>query len=152
MTTYAFTAKAALFDRLTARTAVGQPLEGLQVAYAYPGGTIELECIYGGGVRFEQRDAVAETPGVLVAEETLVAVYVRVVSRPASSVAETDERAAEIGAQIGAMLRAEPTLAGGGAVLGIARGQGDYHQTDDETMTILTYQVRVLTHLTYGGV
>lgn len=151
MTTSAYTAKTALFDRLTARTAVGQPLEGLQVAYAWPGSTVDLECMYGGAVRFEQRDAVAEAPGVLVVEDVLVTVYIRVVARPPVPVEETDARAAEIGAQLGAMLRAEPHLAGGDAVVGIARGTGDYHQTDDETMSILSYQIRVSTHLSYGG-
>lgn len=151
MTTYAYTAKAALFDRLQARTATGQPLQGLQVAYAFPGNNVELECVYGGGVRFEQRDAVAEAPGVLVVEESLVSVYIRVSTRPPTPVEDTDTRAAAIGAQVGAMLRAEPALAGGNAVLGIARGSGDYHQTDDETVSILTYQIRVSTNLSYGG-
>lgn len=151
MTTLAYTAKAALFDRLIARTLPAQPLEGLQVSYAYPGSNIDLECIYGGGVRFEQRDAVAEAPGVLIAEETLVTLYIRVVSRPPGPVEDTDTRAAEIGAQVGVLLRTEPHLAGGNAVVGLARGQGDYHQTDDETMTILTYQVRIQNHLSYGG-
>lgn len=150
MTTYAYTAKAAIIDRLQARTAIGQPLEGLQVTYAYPGGDIDLECVYGGGIRFEQRDAVAEAPGVLVAEEVSVTLYIRVVSRPPGPVEDTDTRAAEIGTQIATLLRTEPHLAGGNAVIGIARGQGDYQQTDDETMSVLAYQIRVNTHLSYG--
>lgn len=150
MTTYAYTAKAALIDRLQARTGPAEALEGLQVEYAYPGNNIELECIYGGGIRFEQRDAVAESPGVLVAEEVTVSLYIRVVSRPPCPVQDTDTRAAEIGAQLATLLRTEPQLAGGNAVIGIARGQGDYHQTDDETMSILAYQIRVNTHLSYG--
>jgi hypothetical protein len=150
MTTYAYTAKAALFDRLQARTAPAQPLEGLQVEYAYPGSNVEAECVYGGGVRFEQRDSVAEQPGVLVTEEVLVAVYIRVVARPPGPVEDTDIRAAEIGDAVGTLLRTEPTLAGGGFVIGIARGQGDYHRTDDETVSILTYQVRMAGFLNYG--
>lgn len=150
MTTYAFTAKAALFDRIEQLSQTGQPLEGIQVAYAFPGqpGT---ECIYGGGVRFEQRDAVAEAPGVMVAEETLVSVYIRVTHTPPVDVIVTDTRCAEIGAALGLMLRQQPQLAGGNAVLGIARGQGDYTQTDDETISILGYQVRCSTHLSYGS-
>lgn len=151
MTTYAYTAKAALFDRLQARTLVGQPLEGLQVEYAYPGNNVELECVYGGGIRFEQRDAVAEAPGILVAEDVLVSVYIRVVSRPPGPVEDTDTRCAAIGAALGTLLRSEPKLAGGNAVVGIARGQGDYSSTDDETMSILSYQVRVATNISYGG-
>lgn len=152
MTTYAFTAKRALFDALAAQTGPGGGLEGLQVSYAWPGGAVESECVYGGGVRFEQRDAVAEAPGVLVAEECLVAVYIRVVMRPAVDVEETDARAEEIGAAVGSLLRAQPTLAGAGAVVGIARGTADYHRTDDETVTVLVYQVRAVLNLSYGGV
>lgn len=150
MTTYAYTAKAALIERLQARTLPAQPLEGLQVEYAYPGATVESECVYGGGIRFEQRDAVAEAPGILVVEDTIVTLYIRVVHRPPGPVQDTDERCAAIGAQIAVVLRTEPHLAGGTSVLGIARGQGDYHQTDDETMSVLTYQVRVTTNLSYG--
>lgn len=150
MTTYAYTAKGALFDRLTAYAAPAQPLAGIQVEYSYPG-TIATECIYGGGVRFEQRDAVAEAPGILVAEDCLVSVYIRVTQTPAGRVRDTDARAVVIGAAIGSLLRAEPTLAGGHAVLGIARGQGDYTQTDDETISILAYQIRVVTNISYGG-
>lgn len=149
MTTYAYTAKGALFDRLAAYAAPAQPLDGIQVEYAYPG-TIGTECIYGGGVRFEQRDAVAEAPGVMVAEESLVSIYIRVMQTPPGDVRDTDLRALEIGQAIGALLRAEPTLAGH-AVLGIARGQGDYTQTDDETISILAYQIRVSTNIAYGS-
>lgn len=150
MTTYAYTAKAALIDRLTAYAQPAQPLDGIQVAYAYPG-TIDLECIYGGGVRFEHRDAVAEAPGVMVSEESLISLYIRVMQSPAGDVRTTDTRAQQIGATIASLLRAEPQLAGGNAVLGIARGQGDYSQTDDETISILAYQIRVLANFAYGG-
>ncbi len=150
MTTYAYTAKAALFDALTAYTGPAQPLDGIQVEYAYPG-TISTECIYGGGVRFEHRDAVAEAPGVMIAEEAMVSLYIRVTMTPAGDVRETDARALEIGQTVAALLRAQPTLAGGQSVLGIARGQGDYSQTDDETISILSYQIRVTTNFSYGS-
>ena len=151
MTTYAFTAKDALFDRLEAYAAPAQPLAGLQVAYAFPGAKVDLECLYGGGIRFEQRDAVAESPGIMVTEESLVSVYIRVCARPPTDVRVTDARCGAIGAQLGALLRAEPKLAGGNAVVGIARGAADYSQTDDETVSILSYQVRVTTNITYGS-
>lgn len=151
MTTNVYDAKEALFVALDALTATGQPLEGLQVAYAYPASNVDAECVYGGGVRFEQRDAVAEQPGIMVLEEAIVTVYIRVVARPPGPVQDTDQRCAAIGAAIGTMLRTQPTLAGGNAVVGIARGQGDYHQTDDETVSILSYQIRVQQHLTYGS-
>jgi hypothetical protein len=150
LTTYAFTAKGALFDALTAYTAPAQPLDGIQVEYAYPG-SIATECIYGGGVRFEHRDVVAEAPGVMIAEESLVSIYIRVVQTPVGDVRDTDNRALEIGQAIAQLLRSQPTLAGGNAVMGIARGQGDYTQTDDETISILAYQIRVVTTFSYGS-
>lgn len=150
MTTFAYTAKAALFDYLTTLTGVGQPLEGIQVSYAFPGNPEHI-CIYGGGIRFEQRDVVEESPGVMVSEETLVSVYIRVSVTPPTDVRDTDEQCAAIGAAFGAILRQNPKLIGGNGVVGIARGTADYTQTDDETISILAYQVRCITHLTYGS-
>jgi hypothetical protein len=150
MTTSVYAAKTALFDRLTAYAQPAQPLAGLQVAYGFPNAP-DLECLYGGGVRFEQRDAVAEAPGIMVTEEASIGVYIRVAIRPAGDVRTTDTRAAAIGAQLGVLLRAEPRLAGGNTIIGIASGAGDYSQTDDETVSILAYQVRVTTNFAYGG-
>jgi hypothetical protein len=149
MTTNAYTAKKALFDRLIALSATGQPLDGINVSYAWPS-IPGNECIYGGGVRFEQRDGVAEAPGIMVSEEALVSVYIRVMVSPPDDVAVTDARAAEIGDEVAALLRTEPQLAGN-RLLGIARGQGDYTQTDDETISILSYQVRVISNFAYPG-
>lgn len=151
MSTYGFTAKAALFDRLAELTVTGQPLDGVQVAYAFPGSNVKLECVYGGGIRFTHDDAVAEVPGVMVSEEATVSVFIRVVSRPPTDVRVTDLRAAAIGAQLATLLRSAPKLAGGNAVLGIGRGAADYSQTADETITILSYQVQVLSNLSYGS-
>lgn len=148
MTTQAFAAKRAVFTLLASATGPGGSLEGLQVAYAYPG-TTESECIYGGGVRFDQRDAVAEAPGVMVSEEALVSVYIRVTQTPVGDVADTDQRCEEIGASIGGLLRSNPNLGSAYTLVGIARGQGDYTQTDDETISILGYQIRVITNFAY---
>lgn len=149
MTTNAYAAKKALFDRITQLAATGQPLDGITVAYAWPNRP-GVECIYGGGVRFEQRDAVAEAPGVMVSEEALVSIYIRVMASPPEDVSITDARAEAIGNEVTALLRTEPQLAGG-LLLGIARGQGDYTQTDDETISILSYQVRVTSNFAYPG-
>lgn len=151
MTTSIYATKKALFDTIAEYAALGQPLEGVQVAYAWPGSNVDLECIYGGGVRFEHADAVADHPGVLVQEIASLSVYIRVVQRPAGPVAEADARAAEIGNWLGAILRANPVLAGGGTWLGITSGQGDYSQTPDETVSILSYQVRTARNIAYGG-
>lgn len=149
MSTNAYAAKKALFDRLAAKAEAGQPLEGIQVAYAFPG-NVDAECVYGGGVRFDHVDAVAEAPGVMVAETALVSVYVRILARQ-GDVVDTDARAAEVLATLGALLRAEPKLAGWQTWLGMASGQGDYQRTDDEAISILAVQVRIGSHLAYGG-
>ncbi len=150
MTTNVYAAKAALFTRLAAYAQPAQPLAGLQVAYAFPGSNVELECMYGGGVRFDQTDAVAETPGILVTEVAQVSVYIRVMITPPGDVKDTDTRAAAIGSKMGVLLRTEPRLAGNLTVVGIAGGAGDYAQNSTETISILAYQVRVSTRLSYG--
>lgn len=150
MTTYAYTAKAAIIARLAQESVPAGLLDGVQIAYAYPG-TISSKCIYGGGVRFEHNDQVAESPGVMVAEETMVNIYIRVTMAPAGDVKDTDIQALAIGTVIAALFRSEPNMAGGHSVLGIARGQGDYTQTDDETISILGYQLRVQTNISYGS-
>lgn len=151
MTTSAYDTKRSLFNKITEYTAAGQPLEGVQVAYAWPGNDVGLECIYGGGVRFEHTDAVAEHPGVLVQEIAFLSLYIRVVHRPTGPVEDADARAAEIGAWLAVILRANPGLAGGGTWLGMASGYGDYSRTPDETVSVLSYQVRTARTLSYGG-
>ena len=152
MTTRVYEAKKAMFDRLTGLAGEGQPLDGIQVAYAFPGDP-QLECVYGGGVRFSHEDAVAER-GVLMAEVALVSVYIRVASKPATLVEETDARAAEIFAQLAVQLTGDPFLAGQMMFGGITQGQGDYEVLPDgsQSTSILAVQARIETDLTYGGV
>ncbi len=144
-----YEAKTVLFARLGALTGVGQPLEGIQVGYAAPP-EFEQRCVYGGGTRFQQDDAVAESL-VLTDEVVLVSLYVRVVHSPPTQVWETDADAAEIGAAIGSALAASPVLGDGLRFVGMPQGQGDYAQTDDETTSILSYQARVEAQLRYGA-
>lgn len=149
MTTNVYAAKRALFARLRDKAADGQPLAGIQVAYAFPG-QVDQECIYGGGVRFDHQDAVAEHPGIMVTETALVSLYVRIVGATGDDVEATDDRAAEVLATITALLRAEPRLAGGQTWLGIQGGQGDY-DTNNGALSILAAQVAIGSHLAYGG-
>lgn len=149
MTTNVYAAKTALFARLAQLAAVGQPLAGIQVAYAFPA-EAALELIYGGGVRFTHDDAVAER-GVLVNEVALLSVYIRVVRKEPGVVEATDARAAEIFAQLAAQLHANPQLTGSMSFVDITQGQGDYDQSADETLSVLALQVRVETDVDYGG-
>lgn len=148
MTTNGFVAKAALVDLLRAQTGVGEPLEDVDVNYAYHG-NVGLKSIYCGGLAFEQSDAVAER-AVMVLEQVTVGLYMRAVIRPATDVAETDLLVSEMGAAVGSILKANPTLAGGLTWTGITGGQADYSRTDDETISVLLYQVRFSAYLAYG--
>lgn len=150
VTTSVYATKRALFDKLREWAVPGQPLEGISVDYAWNPNS-GLESIYGGGVRFTHTDAIAEHPGVLVREEAWLSLYVRVAMSPPVDVSVTDERAEEIGSWLGALLRANPGLAGGGTWLGMTSGQGDYQQVGEETVSILAYQVRTARNLAYGG-
>jgi hypothetical protein len=75
---------------------------------------------------------------------------VRVLQRPATDVEDTDQIADSIGSAIGAVLKANPKLAGGLSWLGIASGQGDYQVLDDETISIHAYQVQFRSRITWG--
>lgn len=140
-----YEAKRALFVLLAANTGTGQPLDGIQVAYAYPGNPA-MKCIYGGGVRFDHTDAVAEGVGVLVEETVSVGVYIRVVSRPAIPVEDNDAIAASIGQALLALLKTS-TVVGAGRWTGLSRASGvpggdglaTYERTDDETVSTLGY-------------
>ncbi len=147
-TTNATAAKRAIIDRLKAEADSGV-LSGVDVDYAF-NGNVGLRSIYAGGWRMTAQDAVAEGPGLLVAEQVTVSLYVRVVARPATDVEETDAEADRIETVIGRIFRHEPQLAGGFTVLGIPSGQGDYSRTDDETVSVHALQVRVESHLAWG--
>lgn len=143
-----YAAKRALFALLDANNGPAQALDGVQVAYAFSG-VMDMRCIYGGGVTFEHVDDVAEAPGMLVRETVLVTAYIRVVSRPPIAVEDNDLIAAGIGAAMLALVKANPKHAGPLTSVGVQRGQGDYQPTDDETISILGYQFRYHSRITY---
>jgi len=152
MTTNAYAAKRALFDRLTELAALGGgALAGVQVAYAYPGATAKAECVYGGGVTFDQpgEDDMVDGKQVLVKEDAQVSVHIRIVQSPPSAdgIRDTDERAEAIGDAIGEALAANPHLAGGHSVTRILGGQGDYAPTDTQAVSILSYRISVESYL-----
>lgn len=148
-TTNATTAKTALVALWQAQTGSGGLLDGVQVSYAAPGEMGAL-CLYGGGWRMVQDDAVAETPGVLVQEELSLSWYIRATSRPRCDVSETDATCNGVATALGVVMKANPKLAGGLSLLGIAAGQGDYFNTDDETVSIFALQVRVRSMFGWG--
>ena len=149
-TTNANLAKKAVIDALKAATVPAGLLDGVDVDYAFNGNAAALS-VYGGGWRFEQADAVAEGPGILVAELVSVSLYVRAKQGPPSvDVEETDGQADDVLTAIGRVFKAAPKLAGPLTVVGVASGQGDYSRTDDETISIQALQVQVRSQLTWG--
>lgn len=148
-TTNATAAKRAAINVLKAQTGAGQLLDGIDVKYAYRG-QVGPQCVYGGGWRMEGEDAVAEGPGVLVRELVTVSLYVRILKRPAVDVEDTDVIADGVATAIGTVFKANPKLGGPLTVVGIGGGQGDYSTTDDETISIHAYQVRIQSFVTWG--
>lgn len=145
--TTAYAAKRALFDRLAALTATGQPLEGIQVGYSWPGSTVERVCVYGGGVTFSQEQAAAEW-GTVLREVVTVGVHIRV-SGPDLSVEDTDLQADSVADAIGDALQADPHLAGNLTFIGVAGGQGDYQPSAEDTgaVSILSLRIQVEAYL-----
>ena len=143
MSTNIYAAKRALIALLAAE------LPAMQISYAVPA-NFELESVYGGGVRFEHTDRVAESPGVLVQEQASFSLYIRVMQRPIGPVADGDDRCAAILAEVTSILKARPVL-GPYQWLGIGQGLGDYSVTDDEAISILSVQVIIGSMFKYGG-
>lgn len=139
--TEAYRCKRALFDWLAARSAPGLPLAGVQVAYAWPGRGPELECVYGGGVRFTRTSAGHDGRSELWLETAVVGLYVRV-SIHGGDVVDTDARAQEIAAAVEAELADNPRLAGGYSFVQISGGSGDYAADDNGPTSVLAYQVQ----------
>jgi hypothetical protein len=149
LTTNVYAAKRAIIARLQQRAAeLGNPLSGVQVAYAWPGATAELVCVYGGGVLFDQPEEEAVQSGPhdrLAKEAATVTVHIRVAQSPPGEggIADTDQLAEAVGAEVGRLLLAEPNLAGGSSVARVVSGQGDYSPVDDQAVSILSYRVGV---------
>jgi hypothetical protein len=148
VSTHSFVAKAALIDLLQAQTGVGQLLQDVDVDYAYHG-NVGARAIYAGGLTFDQAPAVAER-NTLMVETVTVGLYMRAVLRPATDVEDTDLLCAAMGAAVGAVLKANPLLAGTLTWTGITGGQADYSRTDDETISVLLYNVQFGAYLAYG--
>lgn len=136
----AFACKKALFAWLAGLVGTGMPLARVQVSYAWPGRSPELECIYGGGVRFTRAPAGHDGRAELWLETAVISLYVRV-SKPGARVEDTDARAGELGGVLEQLLQDHPRLAGGFTFVGIAGGTGDYATDDNGPTSVLAYQV-----------
>jgi hypothetical protein len=137
-----YSAKAAFFDKLTFIKSIGTTFDGVTIAYDEPPSDAEMSCIYGGGVRFHQ-ESPFDNYGLLINETSSFGVYIRVMDRPATSVRETDIKAAALATKLIQTLIDNSDLGSGHTWRGIGRGQGDYVNTDDETISIISLEVKV---------
>lgn len=126
---------------VAAALADGGPLDGVQVAYSWPGRGTERECVHGGLTTWETSPAGLDTgDDVTVTTEVHI-----VVAEPGATVQETDERAADLATALAACLADDQTLGGHPGVLSVSVEGGDlYHETnDDGAATALTMRVRI---------
>lgn len=146
--TIAFPAKRAILDRLRGETDGGL-LSGWDVDYAFNGGARE-RCIYGGGWRILSQDqGVAEDPGLVVLETVEIGFYFRVKASPPVDVADTDAVVDDASGIVARILSHNPKLGGDMTWMGIARGQGDYSQTNLETISVASFALQVQGYLSW---
>jgi hypothetical protein len=149
--TAAVAAKKALFDALAAKAVTGQPLEGVQVAYSFPGKTLQRECIYFGRTRIDQSFSTFASPSVGGGRQPRTEIATQTIVVLASNI-KSDQYAADlrvvaIGTVMEEILAADPT--GGGAVQVRAVESGDLEQMfdDDGVWSQLTYSATVRSEL-----
>jgi hypothetical protein len=142
-----YDAKAALITLLQAASVPAGLLDGVKVAYEWEPDLGERS-LYGGGVSFEVEDGVGE-PQVLQRETATVSLYARAVLRPPGSVVTSDAQVKAIRAAVHAVLKANPKIGGQFSWEGITSGRGDYSQTDDETTSVLSLQLRFGTYASW---
>ena len=106
-------------------------------------GPMGHKTVYAGGWHFDQRPAVAESPGLLVNEDLLLVLVVKVVQRPVCDPEITDLLADAITTVVAGIFKANPKLAGGLSFVGIPQGDGDYTFGADETISTHALQMRI---------
>lgn len=149
MTTNAYAAKRAIFNRLQelARTGplstMGVDGGPLQVKYDNRPRDMQARCIFGGGVRFDRDPAKTVVEGRReLAEETAITTwFIRVAGTPDVEIVDLDEQAETIGEVLGRAIAADPQLAGGSSVSRLFAGQGDYTYDDDSNISKLGYEI-----------
>jgi len=142
-----YDAKKSLIDFLKTLQDNGEPLYGAQISYEAPRDYSPIS-VYGGGIRFNHTDAVAESPGVMVEESAFTALYIRVSKEIPATIEETDQIAETV---LNTIISALMTNKFGGGLSwqGMPNGASDYSITDSEVTTILAVQVVFGKMITY---
>ncbi len=149
--TNAAAAKKALIDALDALTGTGGSLADVQVAYSFPGRTLQREVIYGGVAAGPlELSAMRGSGRVKRIERPLLELHILVTDPGHDTTEVTDARAAEIGAVIEELLAADPTIGGvAGLKAAVAVGlELDGGVDDDGAESVLTYRIELLSYLT----
>lgn len=153
--TNGFTAKSAVINRLKASALPGGGGLLANLAAAHPDwddqirvqyalyGELGSISIYGGGFVFAQEDAVAESPGVLLGETVTQLIYVRGQSRVNRDPEQTDDIVRQVANTMVLVFAAAPVIANGVSVIGSRGGAMDYSTNDDETVSLMAYQLTV---------
>lgn len=134
-------AQDALITAMTALTAVGQPLEGWQVADSYPTAGTTFKCIYLGGYRFVHADEAGEV-NVVGSEVVTIGMYFRALRPDATVKAARNDTLAAADA-VCALFSADPDLGGNMTWMGVSQGSGDYSETPSGPEAVLSMQVMV---------
>lgn len=148
MSTAAFFAARRLIDALAELARPGRPLDGVQVAYGWPG-NIQQRCLYLGELPFGQvKGPTAGARDTLVQETGTIALYIRVVQPLASTpdggdaVRLADTAAEAIVDAVGDYVRANsPSLLGPNTDIFPGGGRRDYANTDDEAIVSVRFDL-----------
>lgn len=135
------TAKRTLATLLAAQTQTAEPLDGVQVEYLDPAQDSQREAVYLGVAR-----TVRSWDQDFPTEDAVFSVYVQVVD-PADDPQVTEQRAYAIGQVVCNVMAANKLPAGTGSWWQIVATEATSSRSADESKTVLTLQVRVVSHL-----
>jgi hypothetical protein len=136
---------------LLAQIAALPELAGVQVAYSYPGRTVERECVYGGRIEGATALAAMRAGARLKREEdSVLSLHISVDTPGEASTEAAEARTVALGAPIENHIAANPTL---GDVPGLLLARVAGHEldsgVDDESAeAVLTYQIALKSYLT----
>lgn len=142
--TRAYAARRALIDLLEN----SDDLEGVQVAYSWPGERAERECIHGGRATF-QHEAISMRAGARIPRLERLTLPLHVVAQmPGGTVEDAEERATELGEVVEHILALCPPLSDDGLFGLVSGGRLDSDIDDDGAWAVLTYTVLIQSRLT----
>ncbi|UUV34381.1 hypothetical protein NQK81_13300 [Amycolatopsis roodepoortensis] len=145
--TAAASVKKALFDALKAQSGQGQPLDGVQVSYSFPGNP-ERACLFLGRARFNHELSTFMAGGRLPRTETLTVTVVIYARDIGSDQYAADSRAVAIGTVLEDLLATDPTAGGAVLIRRVESGELEPLVDDDGVIASLSYSVTVESELT----